>query len=187
MTHGLNTSTYSHVVMGITQPVAQLTTILTVSKTIRQHLEQQASLEMLQSVMRETLESMSQGTDNRGGDESEAEAKAAAEAVCVMDSIRRANADGIGDGHAGGHDGRGGGDGGTLDVFGDHVGMRADDPRSPLNSSAGMEPYYHHRSLGQGVAQMQAGTGGGGYRHTIAQGSLRGGRGMQHDEQHASF
>lgn len=139
---------------------------------------------MLQSVMRETLESMSQGADNRDGDESEAEAKAAAEAVCVMDSIRRANADGIGDGHAGDH---GGGGVGTLDAYDDPVGIRADDPGSVLDSSAGMDPYYHHQSLGRGVGQMHAGPGGGSYHHAIAQGTLRGGGGMHHDEQHASF
>lgn len=86
-------------------------------KKKKKQLEQQASLEMLQSVMRETLESMGSGPGGGGGggggqesspgNGTEEEAKAAAEAALAMGSMCRAKSnDQVNGGHANGNGGR---------------------------------------------------------------------------------
>lgn len=152
---------------------------------------------------------MSQGTDNRDTEDGEAEAKAAAAAVCTMDSIRRANADGIavrGGGAGGGGSGsgrgtagstignvggRGGGDNGggaTQGAYGVSGGIR-EDSRSGMDSPSAVDPYYYSHKSGRDVGQMQGGSERGYHHHPgiTAQGNIEGGGGMQHGEHHTSF
>lgn len=176
----------------------------------KQRLEQQASLEMLQSVMRETLESISQGAEHGDAEDGEAEAKAAAAAALAMGSMFRANTNGTGSGSGTGSGGGGGTLGNTVrrggvegqsagmrDAYGVSSGMRdaAVDSRSTMESpgtvshhqpshNMAADTYHNSRKPRRSGTHLQE---GGGYRHVIVAPANGAGAGMQHEEHHTSF
>ncbi|CAM9440640.1 unnamed protein product, partial [Laminaria digitata] len=171
----------------------------------RKRLEQQASLEMLQSVMRETLESMSGGGHQAGAEDGEEEAKAAAAAALAMGSMCRAKSNessvgSTGNGNSASSSGGGGnssGNGASSMMSGGGRSGRGGYSGPPTSggmldsgssggggrherrpSQASADAAYYMRQGGRGGG---GGSGGGGQYALAAGGG--GGVGVHHDHQ----
>ena len=129
-----------------------------------QRLEQQASLEMLQSVMRETLESMSSGQEHDSTDGGEEEAKAAATAALAMGSMCRDKANGVGTCGSGGSDDiSANGSGRSGRAYNVSPAIPGGDVSVGSVGSVGVHRYYAQKGRAHGGGG--SGGGGGGYNH----------------------